>query len=266
MIKIALLADLHFGSVPEGLAAALRDELEEARPDLAIIAGDLTLRARPAEFAAAQEWVKALTPPVLILPGNHDVPFFNLLQRFADPFGLFVQSTGAALMPVFEENQCFILGFNTTGSWQPHLLWQEGVARRRDMQAAAERLDAAGAAKFKAVAAHHPFFTVPKVPRARPVRRAGQALDIFARRGVELIMSGHTHQSFAQPVQHGGARLLALGAPTALSNRRRGEANGYWLIGVSDDAFDLSLRLRGETHFSEAMRLRHPRHARIQEK
>jgi 3',5'-cyclic AMP phosphodiesterase CpdA len=230
-MKLALIADLHFGSVPRGLAEQLRDTLEQAAPELIVIAGDFTLRARRSEFAEAKNWLNSLTIPALILPGNHDLPYWNLLQRFADPYHRFHQAGGAdTLMPTAELPDAYVLGFNTTASWQPHLRWQEGVARERDMHAAEAALSALGGSRFKAVAAHHPFIKVPGMPRARPVRNARRALQAFAASGVELLMSGHTHQSFAIQTEIEGRKLLSVGAPTALSRRMRGEANGFWVI------------------------------------
>ncbi|WKW51886.1 metallophosphoesterase family protein [Rhodomicrobium lacus] len=247
-MKIALCADLHFGSVPVGLEEALRDAMQAEGPDVIVVAGDLTLRARRREFEAAKNWLGALGTPALVLPGNHDLPYFNLFQRFADPFHRFHQATGTPhLMPVFEGGGGAVLGFNTARSWQPHLRWQEGAARRRDIDAAEAEFARMSPDMFKAVAAHHPMMRVPGEPRARPVRRADEALRAFARSGVELVMSGHTHRSFAIEVQSAWGKLVALGAPTALSARLRGEANGFWIVEADAAAIVCTLWLREGT-------------------
>jgi len=250
-MRIALCADLHFGSVPMGLEESLRDAMGAEHPDVIVVAGDLTLRARRREFEAAKAWLAALETPALVLPGNHDLPYFNLLQRFADPYHRFHQASATPhLMPVFEGGGGAVLGFNTTRSWQPHLRWQEGAARRRDIAAAEAELAAMPAGIFKAVAAHHPFLRVPDEPRARPVRRAGEALRAFARSGVALLMSGHTHRSFAFETEVHGQKIVALGAPTALSSRMRGEANGFWIVEADAAAIVCRLWLRQETRFA----------------
>lgn len=234
-MKLALIADLHFGSVPDGLADELAAALAAEAPDVVVAAGDLTLRARSHEFHAAQNWLCGLPAPVLVVPGNHDLPFWNLFQRFADPFGRFCAATGANLMPVLEHGRAFILGFNTARSWQPHLRWQEGVARRADIAAARAALAGAHPEAFRIVAAHHPFLRPDCCRRARPVRRAGAALDAFAEKGVCMVLSGHTHQSFAVEAERAGKRIVFIGAPTALSWRRRGEENGFWLVDVGQE-------------------------------
>jgi DNA repair exonuclease SbcCD nuclease subunit len=135
-MKLALIADLHFGSVPRGLADELAAALARLAPDAILVAGDLTMRARAEEFAEARKWLNRLEAPLLVLPGNHDLPYFDLLERFADPFGRFKGAVEGGLMPVISREDCFILGLNTAASAQPHFRWQEGVARKGDISAA----------------------------------------------------------------------------------------------------------------------------------
>jgi 3',5'-cyclic AMP phosphodiesterase CpdA len=254
-MKILLAADLHFGSVPEGLAQDLAEAIEQEAPDVTVIAGDLTLAARHAEFERAGRWLRSLPPPVLVIPGNHDMPYWNLIKRFAYPFHRYKAAAGAeTLMPVVRQGGGVVLGFNTTVSWQPHLRWQEGVARLRDILAAKDFLSSVPASDFKAVAAHHPFLKLPEMPRARPVRRASLAIRAFAESGVDLIMSGHTHLSFAVQREFEGQKIVAVGAPTALSTRMRGEANGFWIVEAEGGEIRCSLRLRRERRFEEATR------------
>ena len=249
-MKIALAADLHFGSVPEGLSVELRGAIGRHQPDIIVIAGDLTLRARKEEFEQASAWLKLLSPEPLVTPGNHDLPHWNLIRRFADPFHKFRRAVGSGvLMPIIEVPAGVVLGFNTTRSWQPHLRWHEGIARLQDVEAAREAFSRAPLDSFKAVAAHHPMLKAPGIPRAEPVRRALTALQVFAESGVELLMSGHTHQSFAVQTEIHGQPLVALGAPTALSTRMRGEQNGFWIVEITDDAILCTLWLRDKAVF-----------------
>jgi 3',5'-cyclic AMP phosphodiesterase CpdA len=245
MTRIALIADLHFGTVPLGLAELLRDELAKAMPDVIVVAGDLTMRSRTHEFEAGKAWLSTLPAPLMLLPGNHDLPVWNVFERFTNPFARYAKATGAPLMPVFEDPQCFILGLNTTASWHPHLKWQEGIARRRDVLAAQKLLAAAPAGKLRIAATHHPLFTVKHLPRALPARRFEQALDMLAAENVEMLMHGHLHQQYALHCLHRERRFLTVGAPTALSSRMRGEPNGWWLIEAAADGFTLTLHTMG---------------------
>lgn len=251
-MKLALAADLHFGSVPDGLAVGLRDAIEREAPSLIVIAGDLTLRARKKEFEQARNWLKSLAIPALVLPGNHDLPYWNLLRRFTDPFQAYRKLPGARFpMPAIEHRDGLVLGFNTARSWQPHLQWQEGVARRNDIEAAAKALSSVPNTMFKAVAAHHPFIKAPNTPRAKAVGRASHALEVFAGLGVNLLMSGHTHRSFATEFEVGGRPLVAIGAPTALSSRLRGEANGFWIVETASNSIKCDLWLHAGRDFEQ---------------
>lgn len=246
MTRIALLADLHFGSVPLGLAERLGESLTAAAPDVIVVAGDLTMRSRTREFVAGKAWLSTLAAPLMLLPGNHDLPVWNVFERFANPFARYAKATGAPLMPVFEDARCFILGLNTTASWQPHLRWQEGIARRTDVLAARKLLAAAPPGKLRIVATHHPLFKVAHLPRALPARRFAQALDMLAAENVELLMHGHLHQQYALRCRHGDRQFLTVGAPTALSSRVRGEPNGWWLIEAAPEGFTLTLHTLAE--------------------
>jgi 3',5'-cyclic AMP phosphodiesterase CpdA len=238
----AVVADLHFGTVPEGLAAALLDDLAGVAPDLVVIAGDLTIRARHREFVAAHEWMEALGRPLLLLPGNHDLPYFNLLERFTNPYRRYFSLANGALDPVHDDGRHIIAGLNTTRSWQPHWRWPEGVARRCDVEAVAARLNAARGGAFRAVFTHHPLIALPEVSRRiKPVLGGKSAVEALAASGAELLLSGHVHRSFVHEFG-AGRRILAVGAPTALSNRLRGEGNGYWVIRVAGSALALELR------------------------
>ncbi len=259
-MKIALAADLHFGSVADGLAEKLKAAMELEAPDVIVIAGDLTLRARKSEFEEARVWLSSLNAPALVLPGNHDLPYWNLIQRFRNPFRRYrAAANGTGLMPAFECDSGMVLGFNTTRPWQPHLRWQEGAARLRDIEAAKAALCSIPAGRFKAVAAHHPPARVPGFPRAEPVRRAAPALRAFAECGVDLIMSGHIHRSYAIEAELEGRRMLMVGAPAALSSRLRGEANGFWIVHAGRAAVECCLWLREEAGFRPASKKSFPR-------
>ena len=242
MTRIALIADLHFGSVPARLAEQLALDLHNIRPDLIIVAGDLTMRSTRVEFADAKVWLEGLRAPLLVLPGNHDLPVWSIFERFSNPFARYSQASGAKLMPVFEDGQSFILGLNTTASWQPSLRWQDGTVRRRDVAAARLLLSQAPPEKTRIVATHHPLSSIEGFPRStRPVRRAARAVAMLAEQNVEMLLSGHIHQTYAVSLQRAAGTVIAVGAPTALSTRVRGEPNGFWLIEVLPERFRLSL-------------------------
>jgi 3',5'-cyclic AMP phosphodiesterase CpdA len=256
MTRLALLADLHFGTVPEGLEELLLEDLIAVAPDAVLIAGDLTMRATTAEFAAARSWLDRLPLTRLVVPGNHDIPHYNLVQRFFRPFSRFENTVPESERQPLNFPDCHIIGLNTVAAWQPHLRWQEGRVRRRDVVRFASEIAATPPSRFRVVVTHHPFAKVPELERARPVRRAASMLDAFHETRVDLVLSGHIHRSFIMPVIDQRNCLITLGAPTALSSRRRGEENGYWLIDLDPECVRLCRRLREGARFvSEAPRV-----------
>jgi 3',5'-cyclic AMP phosphodiesterase CpdA len=244
MTRIALLADLHFGSVPDGLAELLLEDVTEARPDVVAIAGDLTMAATEEEFEAARNWLSRLPCAKLVVPGNHDVPKYNLFARFLWPYARYHRFIEPHERGPVATDGCHIVGLNTTSSWQPHLRWEEGRVRRRDVVSFVTSMEQVPRSKYRVVVAHHPFAHVPEIARIRPVRRARSMLEAFSKMDVDLVLSGHIHQSYVLPVNHQGNDLVAVGAPTALSNRQRGEANGYWLIDLDEERIVLIRKLR----------------------
>ena len=252
MTMIALLADLHFGSVPPGLADQLRQDLVRLGPDLIVIAGDLTLQWRRREFDEAKRWMTSLPSRFLALPGNHDLPASNLFERLFRPFSRYSQFIGQPLMPVYENDGAFVLGLNTTASLQPTPRWREGVARRRDIKKAGECFARAQPGKTRIVVSHHPLVAGEGFLRGRPARRAKGALDAFAAQGVEILMSGYLHQSFVVELPQPHGRMIAIGAPTSLSTRIRGEPNGFWLVDVQPDAVRLTLHSFDGASFAPA--------------
>lgn len=254
MTRIAHLADLHFGAVDESIVDALVDDLNHRNLDAVVVAGDLTMEASDEEFKKARSWLDRLKPACLVVPGNHDIPKWNILERFMSPFERFSRHIGKELRDEIILEHCVIYGLNTTASWQPHLKWQEGVARRKEIAAAAKAFARHARNKLNVVAAHHPLVAIENLPRARPIRRADEMLQLFAKHGVDLVLTGHTHQSFILPVADKPYDHVMVGAPTALSNRRRGEANGYWLIEFSQTRVALSLMLRSGRNFKPTNR------------
>ncbi|MEQ9643653.1 MAG: metallophosphoesterase [Alphaproteobacteria bacterium] len=244
-MRLALIADLHFGDVAEGIAELLAASLRAAAPDLVLVAGDLTMRARRHEFAAYLDWESGLGLPTLVVPGNHDIAV-KPLERFRDPFGRFRRALDRPVEPELCQDGLYVAGFNTVAAWQPHLDWQEGRARRHVLARAGRRLQDAAPDTVRMLLAHHPFEAVPDQPRARPVLRARAALDLFARHRVGVVMSGHTHRSFRRRLSHRDATIVSLGAPTAMSNRQRGEANGFWLLDLERRRLRTQLMLRGD--------------------
>lgn len=254
MTRIAHIADLHFGEADPMLIERLLHDLNRRDLDAVVVAGDLTAQASPAEFAAARDWFRRLAPSILAVPGNHDVPSWNLLERFLTPTRRFAQAIPNSMRDPVTLGDCVIYGFDTTARWQPHLAWHEGTAHEREIRAAAETLAAPVSARLRLITLHHPIVP-PAIQRARPIRRAENLLRLFADRGIDVVLSGHLHRSFIHIVSRASHPLVMVGAPTALSGRTRDEPNGYWLIDRGEGRLRFDLMLNDGSEFRIARSL-----------
>ncbi len=136
MTTIAHISDLHFGRIDSAAVEALVGDLHLLRPDLVVISGDLTQRARPEQYKAARALIDRLPIPQIIVPGNHDVPLYDLLRRLRDPFGRFRQFITVDEYPEFENDDVHVVGINTACRIAPRLsgFWKDGKVRARHLE------------------------------------------------------------------------------------------------------------------------------------
>ncbi len=225
MRTIVHLSDIHFGRVDARLVAPLVRTVHEIGPDLVAISGDLTQRARRGQFEQARAFLDRLPAPRLVVPGNHDVPLFNIAARFLDPYGGYRRYIAEDLEPVFEDAEMIAVGLNSARSLPFH-----GGGRLNETQVAraAARLREAPPAALRIVVTHHPF-DLPAGHRDEDlIGRSGMAMAELAAAGADLFLAGHLHVSHvghtAERYQTPGHSALVVQAGT-LSTRGRGEVN-----------------------------------------
>jgi 3',5'-cyclic AMP phosphodiesterase CpdA len=246
MRTIAQISDLHFGRHSAAAAEDLLASLRAAEPDLVVVSGDLTQRARRAEFIQARLFLDRISQPKLVVPGNHDMPLYDLFRRFMTPFAKYrhyISPVGLA-GDLFRDEEIVVLGLNTARRFT-HKSGRISMAQisqiRRIFSDAPREL-------FKALATHHPL----GFPRdERPLElagRSGPALEAIAAAGVHLLMSGHHHRALSGDMEIGMAArgsVLILHAGTAISTRVRGaEGNSYNLISVAGNRLSVSVMAR----------------------
>ncbi len=201
--------------------------IEEIQPDAVVASGDLTQRARSAEFLAARRFLDLLPSPQIVVPGNHDVPLHNLYARFRLGLQSYCEHITDDLEPFYEDDEVAILGINTARS----LTWKGGRIGHSQILRIEERFANKAANVTKILVTHHPF-DLPEVYSGKHlVGRAQLAIARLASAGVDVLLAGHLHRSHsghtASRYGTSGRSAIFVQAGTALSTRSRGEENSF---------------------------------------
>jgi 3',5'-cyclic AMP phosphodiesterase CpdA len=226
MRRLAHLSDLHFGTEVPALIDALGSSLVDFAPDLVVVTGDLTQRAREQEFARARDFLQRLCCAYLVVPGNHDVaPVYRPLERLFAPYARYRRAIQRELDSTWHDDELLVLALSSV---QP-LRWQEGSIARRQLDWIKARV-ALYPRDIRILAAHHPVVQASSRRPTRRLRRHDPLYSVLEAADVSVCLSGHLHQSFSglavDTLDEPGS-VLAIHASTATSARRRGEANGY---------------------------------------
>lgn len=224
-MRLLHCSDPHFGTEQPAVLAALGRLAVQLDPDVVVLSGDITQRARRAQFAAARGFVDALgARPLLTLPGNHDVPLFNLLQRAFDPYRNYRRAFGADLEPELRRDDLLLLGVRTTRRWRH----KHGQVDADQIARVAARLTQATAAQLRVVVVHQPMHVPRPEDEKNLLRNAASAARAWAAAGADLVLGGHIHLPYVLPMSQrysGLAReLWCVQAGTAVSSRVRWEA------------------------------------------
>lgn len=224
MTRIVHISDLHFGREQPGHVAALERQVHALRPDLVVASGDLTQRARRHEMAAAVAFVERLPRPVLVVPGNHDIPGVTP-KRFIDPWRRWRDHFAGGLEPVIEGEDFIAVGANSTRRWGPYLDWSRGRLGHAQIDRLAARVRTGGP-RLRILAAHHPLLLTAAGAGRGLVGRGALALTRLRAAGLDLALGGHVHMGYAG-IANG---IVIAHAGTAVSDRLAGEPNGFNLI------------------------------------
>jgi 3',5'-cyclic AMP phosphodiesterase CpdA len=202
---IVHVSDLHFGRVDPALLGPLKRTIERIAPDLVVVSGDLTQRARASQFRAARSFLDSLPGHQLVVPGNHDVPLWNLAARFLFPYAGYRRAVSDDLEPVYVDDEIAVFGVNTAHGFTT----KHGKVGAAQLERLRARLAALRGAQVRILVMHH--FTAE-----------------LAALGVHVVAAGHAH---ATRVQAGVPLVIEAG--TATSHRTRGQPNAFNVLTVT---------------------------------
>ena len=239
MIRLFHVSDVHFGREDRDAIAWFDALVQYERPDAVVMTGDLTLRARRREFAAGLEWLQGLGVPVTVEVGNHDLPYFNLYERFARPYRRFVALEQMVEQPL-ELPGVVIVPMVTTARFQWRLNWSTGHVAKEELAKTLALVAAAPPGKRVFVACHHPLIE-PHTRMSSQTRHGGEALIALARAGVAAVLTGHVHDPFDIAHQVDGHTIRLIGAGT-LSERVRVSPPSFNEIQIGDTGFAVKVR------------------------
>lgn len=211
------ISDPHFGTEQPPVVEALATLARLQRPDLLVLSGDITQRARPAQFQAARAFTDRLGGPVLAVPGNHDIPLFDLWARLRRPYARHIAAFGDDLEPVHASPDLMVVCVNTTRAWRH----KHGEVSGQQIERVARLLAGAGAAQLRVVVVHQPVAVACAEDVPNLLRGHAAALHRWAAAGADLLMGGHIHLPYVMAL-HGLERpMWAVQAGTAVSSRLR---------------------------------------------
>jgi len=241
MIRLFHVSDVHFGREDTAAVSWFADTVRAERPDAVICTGDLTMRARSAEFAAAAAWLQGLGVPVTVEPGNHDLPYYNPLARLLHPYKRFRAVEGAIERPLALPG-VLLVPLKTTARVQlRRMSW--GRVSRSGLPVAERLLRAKPADTVALVPVHHPLVATAFDGHGE-TQGGDAALERLAAAGADAVLSGHVHDPFDVMREAGGRQVRLIGAGT-LSRRVRGTPPSFNELRVADGKLDVVVRPLG---------------------
>ena len=238
MKKIIHISDLHFGQINPETVEPLIQTIKKIKPDLVIISGDLTQRAKSSEYRQAKKFIQALPRPRLIIPGNHDIPVYNVLARLLQPRKNYRDHIAENLEPTYKSPELYVIGLNTTRVSQI----KNGRISKRQRHLVEVFFSEAPEDAIKVIVTHHPFISTDGIQRR--VIGARRAVEQLEEIKPDLFLSGHFHVGniahTAENFEVKNFSSLLVQAGTATSSRHRSETNTFNVIEAGKNALTIS--------------------------
>ncbi len=218
------ISDPHFGTEQPHVLTALQALAAREQPSVLVWSGDITQRARRRQFEAAAKLNQALgIAHVLAIPGNHDIPLFNVMARLFNPYGGFRRAFGAQLQGSLSLPGLMVIGVNTTRPWRH----KNGEVSSQQIERVARQLTQARPDQLRIVVVHQPVWITQAHDKENLLRGHAAALATWGPAGADIIMGGHIHLPYVKELVVAAGdvqrRLWVVQAGTALSSRVRGD-------------------------------------------
>lgn len=215
------------------------------QPDLVVVSGDLTQRGRTLEFEQAREFLDSIPLPRLVVPGNHDVQgTWKFWERFLTPFQNYRRIVDTDLEPVFRTERMVAAGANSARPVGWNLDWSRGRLSRQQMGRIMCLYERADQDSLRVLVVHHPPAAPPRGTPRHLLGGLREFTGAVNQAGVDLVLSGHFHMSYAQALALPGGRTsrscVLSSVSTATSHRLKGEPNGFHYI--DGDAHRLTIQ------------------------
>ena len=250
MLTLAHISDLHFGRENPQLIKGLLQSLADIDPQVVVISGDLTQRARNREFQAARAFLDSLQWPFLVIAGNHDISLDNLAERFFSPWRKWYRYITKTLEPIMSDRDSVVIGINTARRSGYSLDWSRGRVNSNQAAAVADYLAEEDGERLRVIVAHHPFWIPKKYSYRHLVGGRDMAIGILKKAGVDIILSGHVHFAYTHVLDG----LIISHAGTTVSNRvEEGYPNSFKIVRGNRRRVSIETREWKNSCFSKAV-------------
>ena len=236
------ISDVHAGREDRRIVQELLLDIAAMEPDVVVVGGDFTQRARTSQWRTAAGWLERIDAPWIATPGNHDMPLYAFPKRIRAPFASYREWISGDLEPELEVAGIRCLAVKTAAPQRR----VEGAVSERSMQLLADRLSQPTSADWTLIVTHHPLAAHPDALPGNPSQGWERVQKIAAAGGVDLLLSGHTHRRRSGPfsIEVGGRSIVVAHSGTACSTRQRGDELQSWqAIDLEGDEMVITGRL-----------------------
>ena len=233
-------SDLHFGKADPAVVESFLQEIERQRPDLVVLSGDFTQVGSNREFRQARQFIDRITAPVVTVPGNHDIPRFNSMQRFFDPMKRYRTHIFPMVDTVHEDEHCFVVGINTARPILPHWNWANGMISGEQIDFVHRQFRHAPNNKARIFVCHHPLVNIQNAPIDTVVWGSTELMQVLDSQQVDVVLTGHIHHASILPYRDTRGPVM-VGSASATSTRLRKQTNGYNILRISSENIDIEL-------------------------